>query len=279
MKKITKIFMLLMCVSFAFVFSACGNALDTEVNVDTGKESDYVLCTSANSFATKMQTVEVPEQVNCAKFTLKANMLTDMFGSPATFEVNLNAMVTIDEQDVEDLGEDDIGLAIKGNIKGVTEDDIVFSLYLKDGVVYVEAMDEKIKIDSDDLESDESEPAESFDFSPILEQVGAFMGSEDLVEKVIENGDDATYQLALGTAKVYIVITNNKLNQVLYTATNVDISEMIGSLLPEETFLPSLSATSISLAMEYTNSAISYPSFNDYQDFSESEYTFPGFIG
>ena len=283
MKKLTKILMLALVMCCAFVFTACGGGeLDTEVKVDTGKEADYVACTAENSLVSKVEAGEVvaPEEFSGLKLTLKANMDTNQGGMPKEVAIDMNLILTASLEEGEELTAADIGMGLKGSIKMTTplskEDmEMNISAYLKENVMYINySMGEeevKGKVTLEDMMGDADEAPEDFDISQIKEVLEGILASEDLVQKVIENGEDSTYQLELGTTKLYVIVKDNAFNKALITMEDVNVVDLISQFVPEvgEMNIPEITLNELSVAFEFTDSAINYPSFKGYQEITD----------
>lgn len=283
MKKFSKILMAMLVICFAFVFTACNKGeLDTEVKVDKGNEADYVTCTAENSLLAKFgqegeePAIQMPEEMTGVKFTIKGSMGMD----GVTVDVNLNVMLTVNpEANPEEMGVEDIGLAVKGSVEGETPQDGNMSYnikaYLKEGVMYVnmdaemgsEKQSAKFKMDlTEMMNPGESEPEAPMDFD-IEAILGNFL--TDCTEKVIEDGDDATYQLSNEDVKVYVVIEDGKFDQALIEMEEFDLAGILGELIPgaEGAEIPAI--TGLSLAFEVVDGGIDYPSFDGYQTYEE----------
>lgn len=277
MKNLKRIFMLALVVCFSFMLTACKNELDAGVNVNVGNETDYVLCTAQNSFVAKAQEIQMPTDINGIKLTFKANMTVNMGLMPTTAEVDFNMMLTGNMSDLEDI-EDNLGMGLKGSVK-VNDENSEISMYVKDGNIYVAMMDQKIKLPLDTIEDgmeNSGSDLDDFDASILFEKLEDILTDENLVQKVKENGVDSTYLLELNGTKVYLVIKDGKFSQVLITMQALNVADLIEEFIPENEgleigaieMLSSFAFSDVTLAMEFTDGSISYPSFNDYQDYS-----------
>lgn len=266
MKKL-KLLLVAMMLSVSFLLAGCGsNPLDSAVQVNVGNEADYIEVTAQeNSLLAAMN--------DPTKF---AEIMPEVTGNSVTLKLSVDATVSIDgdEQAIsvvallttsmsEETSSPEIGLAVKIKAAGQEAE-----MYLQDNTLYVsmtmEGQQMKIKLPLDDMmggEGSEGSALEGFDFEAILEQIDL----STLAEKSTEDG--SKYMLTLGDQKLFVILNNGKLSQVLVKLQDVNVTEYLALISPDMAEgVPAIIIKTAEIGMEISNSNISYPNFNEYQE-------------
>jgi len=269
MKKSLKFIMLAMLLCVGFVFTGCtGGQLDTQVKVNIGEEEDYIAVTSEEeSFMSVMQNMQPSEEMTSTtiKFTIKADLSIPTGVGSATMTANLVANVMVE------IGEESIGAAAKATVT-VGEEKAVYEVYYKDGYVYLNGGEMKVKMSTEDMMGDSGEGESTtpeFDSSQIKSMIMEIM-QDHTKQKVAVEGNTTRYMIAANEdTNLYIIVKNNKVSQAYAEVEDINLAEVVSQISPEiAEEMPPISMD-MTLALELTSNSINYPSFDGYIDNSE----------
>lgn len=264
MKKKIKIALLAMLLCVGLVFTGCGGQLDTDVNVNIGNEADYVACTENHDIMTVlMQESETPEEETTAmsvKATLKVKLDVPTGVGEETTSVDIKANVLV-EITLDEEGEANVGVACK--ITATTEEGSeVYEIYVKDGYLYVNDGEDKEKcLLSDLIDEDASSSELVSNLSSMIVELEEVLG--DYTKQKV-TADGSKYMIDLDGTNLYIILKDNQFAQLYISASEVDLADLVGTIVPDAASYVQGIKVEFSFALELGNTTIDFPSLDDY---------------
>lgn len=266
MKKKIKIALLAMLLCVGLIFTGCGGQLDSDVNVNIGNEADYVACTENNDIMTVLsQESETPEEetnTQSVKVTLKVKLTVPTGVGTETTTIDIKANVLVEVTLVDD--ETVFGLACK--VTATTEEGTeVYEVYVKDGYLYANDGEDKVKcllsdlINEDDIGSSELISS----LSTIIDELGDILG--DYTKQKV-TADGSKYMIDLDGVNLYIILKDNQFAQLYLTVSDLDLGDIIGTIAPDASLAVEGAKVDFTIALELGTTKIDFPSLEDYTE-------------
>lgn len=266
MKKKIKIALLAMLLCVGLIFTGCGGQLDSDVNVNIGNEADYVACTENNDIRTVLsQESETPEEetnTQSVKVTLKVKLTVPTGVGTETTTIDIKANVLVEVTLVDD--ETVFGLACK--VTATTEEGTeVYEVYVKDGYLYANDGEDKVKcllsdlINEDDIGSSELISS----LSTIIDELGDILG--DYTKQKV-TADGSKYMIDLDGVNLYIILKDNQFAQLYLTVSDLDLGDIIGTIAPDASLAVEGAKVDFTIALELGTTKIDFPSLEDYTE-------------